>query len=109
MTAIHMDKSTERAWKHRFAQILFESFCGSGIKKTAALDDAYAHADAQYLVRGLGSPEDEALAALTWIRADEAPTSAGTVKSGDTPANPHNGAYHIEPIAALQRQAELPE
>ena len=63
------DKAAERVWKHRFAQTLFDYFCEKGLERAEALDDAYAHADAQFLVRGLGSPEDEARYALTWITA----------------------------------------
>ena len=93
MVGEHTDKAAERAWKHRFAQVLYEHFCFGGLAQAAALDDAYAHADAQYLVRGLGSPEDEARSALTWIEADAEP--AATDRS-DHPANRHNGAHHIE-------------
>ncbi len=69
MSVALRDKAAERVWKHRFAQTLFDYFCEKGLDRAEALDDAYAHADAQYLVRGLGSPEDEARSALTWITA----------------------------------------
>ena len=96
MVGENIDKVAERAWKHRFAQVLYEHFCFGGLAQAAALADAYAHADAQYLVRGLGSPEDEARSALTWIEADMEPAEADRTGDGPDPANPHNGARHIE-------------
>ena len=69
MSGAHREKAAERIWKHRFAQTLFDYFCKKGLDRAEALDDAYAHADAQFLVRGLRSPEDEARCALTWITA----------------------------------------
>jgi hypothetical protein len=91
----HIDKAAERAWKHRFAQVLYEHFCLGGLTQAAALADAYAHADAQYLVRGLGSPEDEARSALTWIQAETEPAAADRGGDEPHPANPHNGAAHV--------------
>lgn len=97
MVGEHIDRAAERAWKHRFAQTLYEAFCAGGVERAAALDDAYAHADAQYLVRGLGSPESEAHSALKWIQTEEPQAAAIPVDNGTHPANPHNGAHHSEP------------
>lgn len=79
MIGQHINRATERTWKHRFAQTLYEIFCEGGLDRAAALEDAYAHADAQYPVRGLNSPEDEARSAMLWIRDNEAqPQAANT-------------------------------
>jgi hypothetical protein len=51
---------TERAWKHRFSERLSQLFIVNGIAGAEALEDAYAHADHQYGVRGNGTPEHEA-------------------------------------------------
>lgn len=84
--------AAERAWKHRFAQTLYEAFCESGLDRAAALEDAYAHADAQYLVRGQQSPEDEARSSLLWIRGSEGqPRTAST----EGTAHAENGAHHV--------------
>ncbi|GAA0541237.1 hypothetical protein FHS83_000112 [Rhizomicrobium palustre] len=72
MFRANFESAAERAWKHHFAQTLFEAFCASGMERALAIEDAYAHADAQYLVRGLKSPEDEARSSLLWIRDEEA-------------------------------------
>lgn len=89
-------RSTERAWKHRFAQTLSEFFFLSGVPKTTALDDAYAHADAQYLVRGMESPEDEARSALAWIKVGETRAPANISDGGAKLPNLHNGAHHAD-------------
>lgn len=104
----HIERSEERAWKHRFAQTLYEVFCQGGLDRAAALDDAYAHADAQYLVRGLKGPEEEARAALSWIRAHEVATQ---VRHPDEPAaanNPHNGAsHHVEAFTIIPTKPRI--
>lgn len=94
MVGEHIDKAAERAWKHRFAQVLYEHFCFGGLAQAPALDDAYAHADAQYLVRGLGSPEDEARSALTWIQGDAEPAAANHNGNGKQSASSPSGARH---------------
>ncbi|GAA0561457.1 hypothetical protein [Rhizomicrobium electricum] len=88
--------AAERAWKHRFAQTLYEAFCESGLDRAAALADAYAHADAQYLVRGELSPENEARSSLLWIQSDEVQPRAANTDDATPANNPHNGAHHIE-------------
>ncbi len=88
------DNAQERAWKHRFAQILYEFFYQGGLDPAAALADAYAHADAQYLVRSLASPEDDAKTALTWIRDEMASLTATNTNDDLHIANPNNGARH---------------
>jgi hypothetical protein len=104
-----LSKSAERAWKHRFAQVLYESFCIGGVEKSAALADAYAHADAQYLVRGLGGPEIDAYAALVWIGADEMPANTDDEEANNPAANPHNGAHHVAPLSVVPSRTDLPE
>ena len=96
MVGEHTDKAAERAWKHRFAQVLYEHFCFGGLAQAPALDDAYAHADAQYLVRGLASPEDEARSALTWIQGDAEPAAANHNGNGKPSASSQSSARHIE-------------
>ena len=109
MTSEHRDEVSERVWKHRFAQALYEFFYMGGLERDAALEDAYAHADVQYLVRSLASPEDDARSALIWIRADQAVLAAGNTHSDahatspqnnarrphNGARNPHDGAHHI--------------
>lgn len=109
MVSDHLEKAAERLWKHRFAQTLFEAFCIRGVGRSHALDDAYAHADAQYLVRSLNGPEDEARAALNWIFADTPQSHAGITDGATPPANQHNGAHHIESIQITAPDPDLPE
>ncbi len=106
MIGEHIDEAAERVWKHRFAQVLYEHFCFGGLAQADALADAYAHADAQYLVRGLNSPEDEARSALSWIEAAREPAAAD--RTGH-PANPHNGARHIETASSDLLGVDLSE
>lgn len=79
MSIESIEKFSERNWKHRFAQTLWDFFSAQGVPRSAALDDAYAHADAHYLVRSLASPEDEARSALHWIWEDAPQTNATPV------------------------------
>ena len=66
-----VSKLTERAWKHRFSERLAQLFIGNGIGGTEALEDAYAHADYQYGIRGDGTPEHEAGAVHSSLSDDE--------------------------------------
>ena len=109
MVSEQVERAAERLWKHRFAQTLFEAFCVRGVNRGVALDDAYAHADAQYLVRGLNAPEDEARTALNWIFADTPQSHAGITDGATPPANQHNGAHHIESIQVFAPDPDLLE
>ena len=55
-----MSELTERAWKHRFSERLARAFIAGGIDADDALEDAFAHADHQYQLRGSRTPEQEA-------------------------------------------------
>ena len=60
-----MSELTERAWKHRFSERLAWGFIVGGATVTNALEDAFAHADHQYQLRGIATPELEADSILT--------------------------------------------
>jgi hypothetical protein len=94
MVGEQVERSAERLWKHRFAQTLFEAFCIRGVNRAVALEDAYAHADAQYLVRGLNGPEEEARSALDWIFAEMPGACAGISDGTPQRAGKHNGVDH---------------
>lgn len=55
-----MAELSERIWKHRFAAELAKLFASQGLNGSAALEDAYAHADDHYPRRTFGWPEKEA-------------------------------------------------
>lgn len=95
MVGDHMINDAVRAWKHRYAQTLYEAFCMSGLERSAALYDAYAHADTQYPLRGEGSPEDEARLELVRIQAHISGTAANSDDGAVATPNPHNGAHHV--------------
>ena len=109
MVSEQVERAAERLWKHRFAQTLFEAFCVRGVSRGVALEDAYAHADAQYLVRGLNGPEHEARSAMNWIFADTPQSHAGIIDGATPPANRHNGAHHIEPLQMSAPDTDLSE
>ena len=67
-----MSELTERAWKHRFSELLSRAFVAGGIDPTDALEDAFAHADHQYPKRSAGTPEHDARAVYGALK-DENP------------------------------------
>lgn len=97
-----MARTAERAWKHRFAQTLWKFLYLGGAPRAAALDDAYAHADTQYPIRGVESPEDEALSALSGIAAGQTP--ANTSDNDVILLKPHNRVRHVD-----NAQARVPD
>jgi hypothetical protein len=65
-----MTELTERAWKHRFAERLSLFFVSRGVAPEDALEDAYAHADAEYAARESGTPVQYADANIAAIEAE---------------------------------------